>query len=194
MGNISIMEQEPLVRPPRKTQYTLVIIIGIILGAGAVFMYFKQIPGVISSDNTYKAGFEAAKNRVLESPLGSLFRAPDDIHNISGGVTAVNGNVIVIHLVSTNPFDDPALDNRTVIVTPDTKILKITPQDTEAFRVKMDAFMKMIQAGKGDGVPPQQTHTTVILSNIKVGDMLAIITIENIKSMKEFPASQIIIQ
>ena len=187
-------QAQPLVCQPHTTQYIGVLIFGIVIGAGASFLYFNQAPASIGG-GTYQDGFDAAKNRVLESPIGSILRTPDDIRTLSGTVTAVSGNRVTIHTLSQNPFDDPALSDRTIVITAGTKITKISQVDMKAFQDEMDAFMKKIQSGKGASalppIPPEPTRTTVETSSIKIGDTLTATAVENINTVKEFSASEI---
>lgn len=190
-------QQTPLVCPSHATQYLGAIIVGIIIGAGVSFVYFKQAP--VDSSNTYQAGFDAARKLVTESPMGMVFRIPDDIRTLSGTVTAVSGNQITIHTESINPFDDPKLADRTVFITGDTKITKISQGDPKVFQAEMEAFMKTMQSGKRTGgtlppTPPQPTSTTVLASSVVVGNTLTATAVENIKTSKEFTASEIQIQ
>ncbi|MFZ2303951.1 MAG: hypothetical protein WAV98_04165 [Minisyncoccia bacterium] len=178
--------QTPLICPSHTTQYIGTLIVGIALGAGASF---------VIGGGTYHAGFDAAKKRVLESPMGMIFNTPDDIRTISGTVTEVNGNRITIRTQSQNPFDDVTLADRIVSIEKDTKIIKISQGDTEAFQKEMEAFMKNAMSKKDAGaVPPQlpqPTSVNVDASSIKVGDTLVVAATENIKTMKKFTASEI---
>lgn len=190
-------QQPPLVCPSHTTQYIVAVIVGIIVGVGASFVYFKQAPASIGG-GTYQEGFDTARARVLESPMGMIFKTPDDIRTISGAVTAISGNQITIHTESQNPFDDPALADRTITLSSDTKITKLSQGAPADFQAEMDAFMKKMQSGKDVGllppVPPEPARTTVEVSGIKVGDTLTVTATENIKIMKEFTASEIQIQ
>lgn len=190
------MDQQPLVCPSHKTQYIGVLIIGILVGGGASFAYFKKASAPAGGENTYQAGFDAAKKRVLESPTGMMFRTPDDVRAVSGTVTAINGDRITLHTQSTNPFDDPSLADRTVLVTSDTKIIKISQADPKIFQAQMEAFMKTIQSGKRTGstpppTPPQPTRTTVDAKSVIVGSTLTVTAGANIKTSKEFTASEV---
>ena len=152
----------------------------------------------MGAENTYQAGFDATKKLVLESPMGYIFRTPDDVRSLSGTVTRVDGSSITIHTFSTNPFDDPALADRIITVTKDTKITKISLGDPKVFQAEMEAFMKRVQGGKGTPAlpptPPQPTTTTISISGIAKGDILNVTTAENIKTMKTFTASDIQVQ
>lgn len=191
-------QQTPLVCPSHTTQYIGAVIVGIIVGAGASFVYFKQAPAPAGTENTYQAGFDAAKKLVLESPMGMVFRTPDDVRALSGSVTAVNGDKITIHTQSTNPFADPALTDRTITITADTKIVKLSQKDPKVMQAEMAAFMKTMQAGKVTTkpvTPPTPYTSTVVTSaDIAVGATLSVTARENIKNAKEFSASEIQIQ
>ena len=114
--------QQPLICPSHTAQYFGAVVIGLLIGAGASFVFLRQAP--VGTENTYQAGFDAAKKLVLASTMGNILRTPDDVRSLSGSVIAVNGNSITIHTQSPNPFDDPALADRIIIVTKDTKITK----------------------------------------------------------------------
>lgn len=190
-------QQQPLVCPSHATQYIVAVIIGILVGAGASSVYFKQAPASIGG-GTYQAGFDTARARVLESPMGAMFRTPDDIRTLSGSVTAVSGNRVTIHTTSINPFEDPALDDRIIVITTDTKIFKLTQKTQEVYKAEMDAFMKKMQSTKvssSPATPPSPSiKTTADLTSITVGATLNVTAVDNIKTMKEFPASEIQIQ
>ncbi len=190
-------QQQPLVCPSHTTQYIGAVLVGIIVGVGATFVYFKQAP-VSAGNNTYQAGFDAAKNRVLESPMGMIFKTPDDIRTLSGSVTAISGNKITIHTESQNPFDDPALADRIVTVTADTKIFKHTQKTPEVLKAEMDVLIKNMQSAKAGSLPatppPPSTKTMTDIASITVGAVLNVTAVENIKMSKEFLVSEIQIQ
>ncbi|OHA79335.1 MAG: hypothetical protein A2747_02750 [Candidatus Yonathbacteria bacterium RIFCSPHIGHO2_01_FULL_44_41] len=183
-------QSPPLVCPSHTAQYIGVLVVGIIVGTCASFIYFKQV-----SANTYQAGFDNAKKLAQESNIGRAFRAPDDIRTISGAVTAVNGDRITVHTQSTNPFEDPAMLDRTIVITKDTKIIKISQGDMNTYKAERDAYIKNMKAGKSSGAtlprPPEPILTTIDASSITVGIALVATATENIKTLKEFSASEI---
>ncbi|MEK7568905.1 MAG: hypothetical protein AAB497_02230 [Patescibacteria group bacterium] len=187
----------PLVCPAHTTQYIGAVIVGIIVGAGASFVYFKQTPA--GGGSSYQAGWDAARARVEQSAVGGMIpRIPDDVRTISGTVTAVEGNRITVQLQPMNLFEDPALDDRIAIVIADTKISKFSKKDPEAFQSEMEAFAKAMQSGKTatQGMPPPEpfTRAPADVASIVVGDTLSVTATENIKTMKEFSASEIQVQ
>ncbi|MDO8604486.1 MAG: hypothetical protein Q7K40_03790 [bacterium] len=183
--------QNTLVCKSHIFQYIIVIFIAFALGAGLVAFLATSM----STGDRYQEGFDAAKKLVLESTMGDMFRTPEDIRNITGTVLKVDGSRIIVHRQSQNPFDDPALIDRIVLITETTKITKISQGDTEAFRARMDVFMKNIQTGKSAGVtpptPPELTRTKINISDIAMDDIIVVSATENIKTNKEFSASEI---
>lgn len=183
--------------PHHTKHYIVTLILGIIIGAGMSFIYFNQT--YKDAKNSYQSGFETAKKRVLESNMGMIFRTPEDIRAISGKVTMISGNSITIHTESMNPFEEITLNDRIITVTKDTKITKISQGDQKAFQAEMETFMKKMQLGKNTGsllppTPPQPVSAIVDISNIVLGDNITITSLENIKTSKNFTASEIQIQ
>lgn len=152
----------------------VLILMGILIGVFAD----PYLPASFSnSGKGYQAGFNAAKQRVEESSVGTLLRASEDLRSLSGTVTSVAGNRVSLHLSFISPFDDQTLDDRTVLVGASTKVVKLSVVPTK------------------EALPIRQTTETVVeVSAIKEGDTLSITTAENVKLLKEFTASEIKIQ
>lgn len=97
-----------------------------------------------------------------------------------------------------NPFDDPSLGDRTVIVNGNTKITKLLPKDPKVFQAEMDTFIKNVKQGKAltSGVTPPEAfiHVPGAVTDIIVGDVLGVTATENINSVKEFTAGEVKIQ
>lgn len=189
------MEQQPLVCASHKKEYIGMIILGILIGTGASFVYFKQAP--VDSPNTYQAGFDAARKLVEQSSVGPMLQVATEVHVLFGTVTTVNGNSITIHTQSMNPFDDPSLADRTILVNANTKIYKLFQKDPKTMQTEMASFAKTIQSNKSGTLttPPEPfVRTSTDISSIVVGDILNVTAIENIKTIKEFLASEIQIQ
>ena len=191
------MDQQPsFVCPSHTTHYIIILIAGIMVGAGASFAYLKQV--ATSEGNTYQAGFNAARKLAEDSAVGGIFRAPDDVRTISGTVTAITNNRVSVHVESQNPFADPNLADRTIVINTDTKITKNIPGDIKAFQAEMEDFIEASQTDLKTPVapprPPQAKSVTVDTESIAVGDAITVTTSENIKDRKEFSASEIEIQ
>lgn len=169
------------------------LIVGGIIGMSAG----SYLPRGVVADR-YQEGFDAAKKLVLDSPAGGMFKTPDDMRNVSGTVTAINGNKITLHTQFVNPFADQALADRTIIIIPSTKISKLTPKDPKVQQAEMEVFIKKIQSGTPDKTaktplqPPAPFVTTPgTIADIAKGNIINVIAGENIKASKEFNAGEI---
>ncbi len=194
-------QTQPLVCKSHTAQFIGLFIVGVVIGLGLSFVFFKQAPVVPpSDDNTYEAGFNAAKKLVEESTLGNMIRIPDDIRTFAGTVTAVEGNRITVKgQLSMDPFADPALNDRTIVITKDTKIFKLVQKDMKTFQAEIDSFMKKTQkatTGTPSPILPPEPfmRTSTDVTSIIVGSQLNVTATENIKTVKEFSVSEIQIQ
>lgn len=154
----------------------VMLVVGLVAGVFASpYLPFS----VSNAKNDYEAGFNAAKALVENSTIGATFKTPDDVRSLSGTVASVEGNSIALHLFSSNPFDDQALLDRTVLVAPATQIFKLA-----------------LEKPKGTTTTAVQSFipTKVDISAVKIGDTLMITAPENVKTLKEFTASEIQIQ
>ncbi len=190
------MDQQPRICPTHTFEYIGMFVIGVLIGSGISFVYFNQSSSR-EGDSAYQAGFDAAKKRVEDSSFGAIMRTPDEIKVLSGTVTKVNGNKVDFHIQSTRPFDEPTLDNRTITIVAETKISKLIQKDQKVFQSEMETFIKSSQIKEGAtlATPPEPfSYAPALLADITVGDVLTVIAEENIKTKKEFTATDIQIQ
>jgi len=175
-------------------------------GAGINGTCQKQV-SVKSGDNTYRAGWEAAKKRLQETGFGGPMMAGMEIRNISGSVEKVDGNKISLKIRALEPLADSKLDTRVITVSDKTKIVKMTQKDQAVFQKEMSDFQKKMQdnmknasasgsvPGGFIGMPPEMYNKEdVKISNIKQGDMVMVAANEDIKEKAEFEALEINIQ
>ncbi len=91
-----------------------------------------------------------------------------------------------------NPFDALAIIDRTVTLTPDTKVIALTPQDPKALQA---ALVKLAQATSTAANPSSlYIQTAVAASSIRVGAQVTVIAAQNIKTLSAFTASEVQIQ
>lgn len=164
-----------------------ILLIGGAIGA-AVNSYFSLLSSVAkclppvtvkeegkNTKESYQAGFDAARKLVEESSIGQVFRSPDEIHAVAGTVMEINGNKILIRLNSSNPFDDPKLLDRTIVIGENTTFIAALPS--------IDL--------KNEKVPITYTKKEATASDIKIGSYIAAVAGDNIKTIKEFTPDQI---
>lgn len=169
------------------------LIVGLILGCVIFIFVYPKLPSTISnSQKEYQAGFDAAKGLVEKSSLGVFFTDKADVRIVSGTVASVLGNnQFVIHSnMNANPFADETIIDRTILVTPSTKIVVLVPKDSKF--VEQQLLSKSDNTSISATVPSQiYDQRIVTASEIKVGDSLTVIALENVKNLKQFTPTEI---
>ena len=176
----------------------VILLIGVVLGA----VIDPYLPTSISNAKKgYQAGFDAAKKVIRNSSLAGIL-TPSDVRTLSGRVTSVGANQITIHYIPTDPFADPSLADRIILVNSSTSIVKLTQKDPKVFQTEMAAFLKAVETSSSTPTqstlpstpPSSSTAVTISLTDIKVGDAVTVMASENIGTAKEFTASEIQVQ
>ena len=159
--------------------------------------------------NTYQAGYEAAKQRLADSGFAAPM-ADFEIKNVSGQVTAVQGDDITLKIRPLEPLADVDLDERTIKVDANTKIYALAEKDQTQYQKEMADFNKKMQeqvnnmpapgeipaSSAGAIMPPEFfIKKPASLSDIKVGNNINVIAADkDIKNTKQFTAAEINIQ
>lgn len=191
--------QQPAVFKSHSTTYLVMLIAGIILGTFSTgWVARPYFPEGVTNENTYEAGWNAAKERLASSAqFKGIINTQSKVMTLSGVVESVSGDKINIKINPLEPLASPNLDNRAVITTSATKITRIIQPDQEAFRKEMEVFIKNIQTAPKKGIvirPPEQqppTKQEAKFSDIKVGDAITATAAENIKESQKFTATEI---
>lgn len=173
-----------------------------LLLVGAIIGVFADpyLPSSLSnSKKEYQAGFTAARTLAENSNFGGMFRkTPDDVRWLVGTVTSIGGGKLTLHTPPGNPFDDQTLVDRTIILDASTKV---------SFNVKKDPSIYQAGVVTATGTPQQTasvasttpmkefpvgfTLTPANVSDIKIGDIIDVIASENVKTQKEFTATEV---
>lgn len=173
------------------------------LGIGIKICSVNNISGqnIKSNNDTYQAGWNAAKARLSQSPMGMAVPAGIEIKNVSGTIEKIDGNKLTIKIIPLEPLADPDLDTRIITTDSNTKITLAVQRDQAEFQKEMQAFQdKMMNAQ--EQVDPNQVPTPIMppmayenkdisLSELKEKQQVLITANENIKDKKEFMATQI---
>ena len=181
------------------------IVIGIIIAVvcfalGFIVAQMNKI-GVSLGENTFQAGWDAAKQRLAESGFAPAI-AGMEIKTISGEVKEIKGNKINLKIRPLEPLADPKLDNRVVVVDDNTKIFKLESRDPVEYQKEMDVYNRKIQqqtANPAVGAQPLVfpdffIKKEVKLSDLEAGQQITVVTDEDIKNILEFKAVEITLQ
>ena len=165
----------------------------LLIGATIGIFSYPYLSGSSSTtQKEYQAGFAAARALVENSSLGAMIKTPVDIRTLSGTVTANNGNSLTLHVQSVNPFDDPALADRSILIAASTTVMRRIQTDPAVYRAEVANFLKKPQGATTTRVLPEEyILISAKASDIKVGDTVSVIALSNIKLVKEFDASAI---
>jgi len=153
--------------------------------------------------DTFQAGWDAAKARLSQSPLGMSIPAGREIKDISGTIQKINGNQLTVKINPLEPLADPTLDTRVVTVDSNTKITLSTPKDPTEFQKEVQDFQDKVkqqqQETQTNPSAPQTPITPPIsynkknigLLDLKINQQVEITASADIKDAKEFTATQI---
>jgi hypothetical protein len=159
---------------------------------------------LVKGNDTFKAGWEAAKTRMVESgyvPMDTNIK----LQNINGTVKEIKNGAITLTVRPLEPLADPSLNERTVKIDSKTQIFKLEPKDQKVYQQELADFNKKIKAQVKPGQVPSVSNSAlppiafiqklVSLADIKAGDKIDVTSgnDEDIKSAKTFKASNIII-
>jgi hypothetical protein len=177
----------------------------------------KEAKNIIKGEDTYQAGWEAAKQRLAESNfMPTMIMKDIEIKSVSGSVQKIEGNKITLKIQPLEPLADPDLDIR-IIDASKAKFYKSVQRDMEEYQKEMDEFNLKIQAQMNSEIltpeelsagviaPPEMNVEPIMppamfikkevsISEIQNNQQITVITEEDIKDKKEFKAIEVSIQ
>jgi len=158
---------------------------------------------VAAGGNTFQAGWDAAKKRLIEFGFGGMTGNKTEIKTMSGKITAASEGKLTVKINPITPLDDPALDNRTVLYDSNTKIYQLTQKDFSVYQKELNTFVKNTQKRLKSGAtsspsvinaPEMFDKAEVQLSDLKIGQQIMITASSSIADIKEIKAVEISIQ
>ena len=169
----------------------ILIIIAVAVVAGFVGFSIGASRGsgvVTTSDAALRAQIERAKQ---------FFPQISDVRAISGTVTEIRGNLLVLKADPLmNPFDE-APETRIVMITDATTIIKQISKDPDKFQRELEAYQSKLTETPSEDftpLPSPFTEETLLLSDIAVGNRVSVEAAENIKTAEQFTAVRIVLQ
>ena len=149
-----------------------------------------------NQNNTYAAGWQAASKRLVD--LGVVRDAEEiNIKEISGFVSEVGNNEILVKIVPLSPLHDPDLDTRIIKVNDKTEIKKLIIKPLDEFQREMKDYtdkygeINDLVEPTENKLPARYTEQKITVSEIIVGHQVIIKTSTNISQEKEFIANEI---
>jgi hypothetical protein len=181
----------------QRTILILTLVFSIIFSLGiGIFIGARLIKPKSSgvTENTYQAGWDAAKARLEKSDMGPAFGSNREVMGVSGVIQQINGNKITVKINPVEAISDPSLDERVIVINQNTKINLNVQRDREQFQKEMQDFTDKVQQPSSDPTQPREIPTPpkssdvkmINLSELKNGQQISVIASENIKDKKEF--------
>ncbi len=176
---------------------------GIVLAVLIVGMFIgMNIPAGKGGENTFQAGWDAAKKRLTES--GYAFPLTAEVTTLNGEVTEAKSGSLTMKIRPLEPLADPELDVRTVTFDANTKFYRSEPKDPTVYQKEMEEYGRKMQqlSGKAGapapaaaGTPPQPVvQKEITAADIRTGDMVIVTAGKNVKEEKTFVATTIVAQ
>lgn len=145
---------------------------------------------LVKGTDTFQAGWEAAKTRLIDSGFIMPGGVNMEIRNLNGEIKEINEDKITLKIRPFEPLADESLDVRIIVVDQATKIYSLELKDSKEYLAEMNAYNK--KQDKNSIAPPDRFNKSEIsLSDLKVGQMISVMTEKNIKEIKEFSALEI---
>lgn len=186
----------------KKTHWIIIIVMFtavVFFTMGCIFSFLGSNTSV--GGNSYQAGWDAAKQRLSDSGMFPGGGMNIEIKALTGEITEISGDKITVKIRPLEPLADASLDTRTVVVDSATKMSALQPKDQKEFLAEMDAYTKKIKANTAQmatatpatliAMPDGFNRTTISISDLKVGQMINVLSEKDIKEVKEFKASEI---
>ena len=181
----------------------IVVLLAFSLGFLAGFKWTGKSPAnFISSNNTFQAGWEAAKKRLTESGFMPPIIKEKSLY---GEVKEIKDGEVVIKVRPLEPLASSDLDERIVKIDANTKIYFLEMKE-EAEREKLlKEVSKTIQETKNPTTPGESSvistppsffnKNAATFADIKVGAKINVVAVDDdVRSVKSFIAAEVLIQ
>jgi hypothetical protein len=150
------------------------------------------------SGNTYSDGWSAAEQRLKTIGLIPPDSEKVEYKKVSGEISKIDDNMITLKIRPLEALADPSLDERIVKTTSTTSVTKLVLKKPEVLRDELEAFRKLSQKPNVDPriiesyvMPDAYIRTPAVLSDLRTGFFVQVVTNDNIKAIKEFFAKEI---
>ena len=161
----------------------------------------KPIPqgAATNSENTYQAGWDAAREKIKQSPQAAMMQPQGEIKNIGGTIQKISGNKLTVKTFSMDPLAEESMSERIITIDSNTKISLNVQKSPEVMQKEMENFQEKMKAQQSDSanmtepvMPPMPFETkNITASELKEGQQILITANEDIATKKEFSAIQI---
>ena len=187
----------------KKTVITIFITAVLFFVLGALSNIVKEV-GVGAcpkqdENDTFKAGWNAARERLVETGVVSRPEGEETYTELSGTIEEVSGNKLVVNILTLDVLADPELKQRVVEITNNTEVYKFIKKDSGVYEQEVAQYneaIKEIIDPSSDNYPSRPYPLQKVsgsVSDFSKGQKLQINTETDLKELKEFEAKTVII-
>ena len=157
----------------------------------------------VGAENTYQSGWEMAMKTLDDSGVPTSLLEAKDVRNILGIVQVVSGKTITLKVITPGLMNKPELLTRTVNIESSTKIITLVNKDATKLKEERDSYAeKMKQRVNAKDLYSEDQSLAVSLqenkhatvNDLKVGQMISVQAVSNIRDAQKFVATEIQIQ
>ena len=185
-------------------KYVIILFIGLIIGVFAGYLGYGFVVGknsctVQDQNDTYAAGWQAARDRLEET--GYYYQLGEDAFadSVTGNIESIGQNEIIVDIMPLSPLADKDLDKRSVLINSKTDIIEKVEKPNLEYQEELNKFWKenpalVNKANIELPLPSPYIDQEVDFNSFKVGQNLLIYAEKDIRKDKIFPAIKVIIQ
>ncbi len=146
------------------------------------------------NDNEFLSGYKEAMNRLAQS--GIIPPTTDKVTAVSGKVVATLDSAVSIEIerVTMNPLEDQGPTTRLVTIGSDAKIIKLVPRSAAEMDAATKSFQESLRAGQAPLPPLPFKEEGALLSDIKEGMAITVISESDIRTAANIEAVKVTFQ
>ncbi|MCI0478929.1 hypothetical protein L0Y59_00075 [Candidatus Uhrbacteria bacterium] len=170
-----------------------IAVVGTALVLVALNAWMNQQGGNAIFKDRYTDGFKEGYTEARQRMAGAgCILNPEGPNRLRASVKAVLEDSLIVEQMSldTHPDVDRVSDERTVTISPETKIVRYTDKSGEQLAQEMRAYV-LEQADSTQAPPSPFIEETLSLSDIKAGDVISIVSSIEVRLAENIPAQRI---
>jgi len=174
-----------------------VAVVGTALILIALNAWMKQPGSPLAVIDRYQVGYEQGYNDAREQlRTTGLLLPSEETRSFNGTIVSVGDGSLVVRQTSldTNPRVDDVPDERTVIVTSSTKVVRQTDKDSVDLEKELKAYDAAVKTDPEIPMPDAVVSTDMKLSDIPVDARVTVYADEDVRLLEQVVATRVVVQ
>ena len=178
---------------------TIIICLLVIISFGLGFYCSTEVRNNTGVNNTFAAGWEAARKRLEETGQYFMIDTTYSVKEIWGEVKNISGSKLTISIQPLDPLADSSLDERIVTVDKSTTLLQQIKKSDSEYNKELADYNNINQDYLGgpvlpDDYPNMFKESPISIGDLQIGQKIKVETDHDVRNTKEFRAKNILIQ